>query len=160
MARARVWENLSPAYRRRLEKAGITKRRYELGANLQHARGHTHTPEHGIAQARKHPAKYRKYLQKKEKIIGGGPFKTPEDEARELNDRLDEAYANFYDRLHEYHKYRDGTVRANVYGGETPESGEVPGMSRGEAIWTARADTEEIRSRARDQYIGNPWWYH
>src|SRR4029077_19916991 len=161
MARVRVWDSLSPGYRKRLEAAGITKRRYESGASLKRARGHYATPEHGIKEARKHPAKFREYLQKKEpkRIIGGGGKKA-EQEARELNRLLDKTDKTLHDRLHEYHKYRDETVRANVYGGITSESGEVPGLSPGEARWTAAADTEDIRSRARDQYTGNPWWYH
>lgn len=33
------WDALSPAYRRRLERGGITRSSYEGGANLQKARG-------------------------------------------------------------------------------------------------------------------------
>lgn len=159
MAARRVWENLSPGYRKRLERNGITKNLYERGLrSLKAARGHANTPEHGLTEARKHPARFREYLRKKEpkpRIPRGA-----EKEARELNKLLDQAYQNEYDRLHEYHKYNDKTVRANVYGGDTSESGPVPGMSAGEARWTAGADTEELRSRAREQYTGNPWWYH
>jgi hypothetical protein len=73
---------------------------------------------------------------------------------------LDKAYRNFHNRLHDYVYYNVDTVRANVYGGETYESGPVPGMSLAQAQWTAQADTEEIRSMASEQYRGNPWWYH
>ena len=45
MARG-TWESLSGPYRKRLEKAGITRRDYESGASLQRARGHAETPEH------------------------------------------------------------------------------------------------------------------
>jgi hypothetical protein len=34
------WEQLSPAYRRRLEKGGINRVRYDLGMSLHKARGH------------------------------------------------------------------------------------------------------------------------
>lgn len=36
----RNWANLSPTYRKRLERGGITKKAYNSGANLQIARGH------------------------------------------------------------------------------------------------------------------------
>lgn len=45
MARQRDWSNLSPNYRARLERGGITRQSYEQGANLRAARGHAHTPE-------------------------------------------------------------------------------------------------------------------
>lgn len=41
------WESLSPAYRKRLERNGITASAYAQGASLQKARGHRTTPEHG-----------------------------------------------------------------------------------------------------------------
>lgn len=37
---ARNWENLSAAYRHRLEINGVDKESYESGANLSEARGH------------------------------------------------------------------------------------------------------------------------
>ena len=40
MAVKRSWSKLSPAYRKRLERGGITKKLYEGGVNLQVARGH------------------------------------------------------------------------------------------------------------------------
>ncbi|MHB1357051.1 MAG: hypothetical protein ACYCZF_13870 [Anaerolineae bacterium] len=39
MARARNWETLSPVYRKRLQRGGVTKKQYNSGANLQAARG-------------------------------------------------------------------------------------------------------------------------
>src|SRR3954470_14006488 len=39
------WSALSPGYRTRLEKAGISKRDYEKGQSIQAARGHAQTPE-------------------------------------------------------------------------------------------------------------------
>lgn len=38
------WDKLSPGYRRRLERNGITRRHYELGGSLVRARGHFPTP--------------------------------------------------------------------------------------------------------------------
>jgi hypothetical protein len=159
-SRRKGWDNLSPGYRKRLESKGITKARYDRGHKLDVARGHAETPEHGLRQAKKHPVKYRKYLEKKERLKGGGGLKTPEEEARELNAAKDAAYYNFKGRLGDYFQYNDGTVLANIYGGITSESGKVSGMSLPEANWTANADTEQLRSRAHEQYKANPWWYH
>lgn len=39
------WSTLSPGYRARLEKAGISKREYEGGQSIREARGHKATPE-------------------------------------------------------------------------------------------------------------------
>lgn len=164
-----LWSLLKPGTRARklgyYAKLGLSPkqvaRRYNAGTlGPQSAvRGHTATPEHGLGQALKEPQKYRKYLGKKNKIIGGGPTATPEDQARRINDQLDRAFRSM-DRLSHYVYYNADTVRANVYGGETAESGEVRGMDMAQAAWTASADIEEIRSMASEQYRGNPWWYH
>jgi hypothetical protein len=39
------WDSLSPNYRARLEKNGISKRAYDRGESIQSARGHENTPE-------------------------------------------------------------------------------------------------------------------
>ena len=156
-SRRKGWDALSPGYRARLEKSGITKTYYDRGLSLQSARGHRQTPEHGIKQARKQPTRYRKYLRKHEPT--GGRV-SAEEEARELNAAKDAAFYNIKGRLEFYLKYNEVTVLANVYGGRTSESGDVSGMSLAEAQWTANADTEQLRSRAHEQYKGNPWWYH
>lgn len=38
------WDNLSPAYRHRLERSGITRRLYERGEPITRARGHFTSP--------------------------------------------------------------------------------------------------------------------
>jgi len=40
-----VMDSLTPAYRRRLERGGVTRKEYESGASLSGARGHAATPE-------------------------------------------------------------------------------------------------------------------
>jgi hypothetical protein len=161
VARPRNWDSLSPKYRARLSRAGITKSRYERGAKLEFARGHSETPEHGKQQASKNPVRYRKYLQKHERFPGGGgTHAPPEDIARELNRARDAAYRNSVQKLSELREYKENTVRANIYGGETSESGYVSGMSLAEARWTSTATLEELRDRARYQEWGNPWFYH
>ena len=160
MARHRKgWDSLSPSYRRRLSRNGITRARYERGHKLDVARGHGGTPEHGLREARRNPVKYRDYIRKKIQPPSIGQ-RSPEDIAREMNQTLDLAYYNVRRRLGNYLKYNDATVKSNIYGGITEQSGEVSGMSFAEARWTAAADTEELRSRARQQYQGNPWFYH
>lgn len=65
MAKARNWQALSPAYRTRLERKGITRSTYESGFPLSAARGHKRTPERP-AQAAKNPAKFSEYVTRKE----------------------------------------------------------------------------------------------
>ncbi len=57
MAR-KAWESLSPGYRQRLERAGMTRQDFKQGRPLAAARGHGATPEH---PHRYDPAKYPKY---------------------------------------------------------------------------------------------------
>lgn len=161
-SRRRSWDSLTPAYRGRLSRGGITKSAYESGASIKKARGHGQTPEHGIREALRHPEKYKSYIKRKN-IPPAAP--TPEQEAVKINNMLDRAFRSMQrfgpSGPHgEYLKYYEPTVEANVYGVITRESGEVEGMSYAQATWTANADMEEIRSMAREQYRGNPWWYH
>lgn len=160
MARSRrSWESLSDSYRNRLSRYGITKSQYESGRPLSGARGHGATPEHGIKDARKNPRKYGDYIRKRSVPKTRVPVSVI-DEAIALNNAKDAAFLNIVGRLENYHKFNRDTVLANVYGGRTSESGDVPGMTLDEARWTASADTEEIRSHAEPQYTGNPWFYH
>ena len=56
----RNWDNLSPKYRERLSRSGITKSQYESGASLSKARGHAQTPEHpNRANSKPEYARYR-----------------------------------------------------------------------------------------------------
>lgn len=159
--RQRSWESLSPKYRERLSRYGLTKSQYESGARpLAAARGHGATPEHGLKDAQKNPAKYGEYIRKravktKPKVSGSIVA-----QAYALNSARDAAFLNIVSRLHAYYKFNEDTVRSNVYGGTTAESGNVKGMSLAEAQWTSAADTEELRSNAEPQYRGNPWFYH
>lgn len=163
----KAWSQLTAGTRQRklrfYGKQGLTPRqvaaRYNSGSlgSQAAARGHAVTPEHGLKQALQNPRKYQDYLRKQEKPK---PKEEPSDTAIRINTILDRAFANFDGRLSHYVYYNVETVRANVYGGSTRETGDVPGMSYAQALWTARADTEDIRSMASDQYRGNPWFYH
>lgn len=154
-------------------KQGLSPRqvaaRYNKGSlgSQSAARGHKATPEHGLKDAlrkSRKSSKYDKYLAKKAQppeyeAEGASAYERAIDEATYLNDLRDAAYASMH-RLHDYVHYNDETVRANVYGGVTSESGRVRGMDAAEAAWTAQADIEDIRSMASEQFRGNPWWYH
>jgi len=163
-ANRKGWTQLSPGYRARLQKNGISKAQYDAGKSLAKARGHSQTPEHGIKEAIRKPGKYRKYINKR--TITGGD-RSPREVADEINTILDTAYDNIRRCLGDYHKYKDRNVRANVYGGIRSaqflgEGSEVEtnAMDIPDAIWTANADTEALRSRASNQTEGNPWFYH
>lgn len=51
MARRKGWDQLSPAYRRRLQRNNITRAAYEAGASLSTARGHRPN-EFGVSETR------------------------------------------------------------------------------------------------------------
>lgn len=46
MAERKPWASLSPAYRDRLARKGITPEMHAAGESIRAARGHAHTPEH------------------------------------------------------------------------------------------------------------------
>jgi hypothetical protein len=59
------WDSLSPAYRKRIAAAGMTREDYERGSSLAKARGHAHTPE---SPKRHDPQKFPKYEQQRQTI--------------------------------------------------------------------------------------------
>jgi hypothetical protein len=59
------WNSLSPAYRARIEKAGLTQADYEAGTSLSRARGHANTPENPRSYD---PQKYQKYNTKRSQL--------------------------------------------------------------------------------------------
>jgi hypothetical protein len=156
MAR-RSWDSLSNNYRERLSRGGVTRGQYESGASLSRARGHGATPEHP-REAYKRPERYSGYIRKRESRPL--PGETPEDAAYSLNMARDNAYRNTVGRLGSYIKFNADIVRVNVYGGIGTDGEDRIGMSLSQAVWTSHADAEELRSRAEEQYRGNPWWYH
>jgi hypothetical protein len=64
---ARNWNALSPAYRQRLERAGITRQQYESGVSLEKARGHEQTPERPERASDKE--KYERYRNQRNALI-------------------------------------------------------------------------------------------
>jgi hypothetical protein len=59
------WNSLSPAYRARIEKAGLTQKDYEAGTSLSRARGHANTPENPRSYD---PNKYKKYAAERKRL--------------------------------------------------------------------------------------------
>lgn len=86
------WDALSPGYRSRLEKAGISKADYTRGESIQAARGHARTPERP-RQAAAFPQYQsernrlsRKVLEKKQAFFGGSPKWNPKRAARRFKE--------------------------------------------------------------------------
>lgn len=75
------WGALSPGYRARLEKNGISRQDYEAGTSIRKARGHEHTPERPssydrtifVQYARNRGSLIRQLEEKKEELFGGRP---------------------------------------------------------------------------------------
>lgn len=70
MAR-KSWSELSPDYRHRLERAGVTPQRHREGG-LEEARGHGATPEHPEDIPTMSPErreKYREYIERRQDLI-------------------------------------------------------------------------------------------
>jgi hypothetical protein len=68
MARNRNWDSLSPSYRSRLARSGISRGDYESGASLESARGHKSTPEHP-ERAESNAQRYSDYLRNRNRVI-------------------------------------------------------------------------------------------
>lgn len=77
------WTALSPTYRARLERNGITRSAYERGESIKGARGHSKTPEHP-SQAKRNPQNFAEYVSerisleqkliaKKDQVFSGSP---------------------------------------------------------------------------------------
>jgi hypothetical protein len=55
------WGDLSPTYRKRLERGGIGRHEYEAGAALSNVRGHGKTPEHPLPANKSVPKRYQRW---------------------------------------------------------------------------------------------------
>ncbi|TCO52999.1 hypothetical protein [Actinocrispum wychmicini] len=55
------WDKLDDAYRKRLEKHGITRSQHEAGVPLPDARGHKRTPEHPLPPGESVPKRYERW---------------------------------------------------------------------------------------------------
>ena len=68
MPRRRVWSALSPSYRTRLQRKGVTQAQYESGVSLKAARGHAQTPESPTEYAR-HPGRFTAYRDRRKPLV-------------------------------------------------------------------------------------------
>ncbi len=158
--RPKAGQHLSEAQQRRYMNAGITRGQYESGAKVTGARGHGKTPEHGIGDARKHPEKYRDYIQKKEPPRRGGDV----IEAG-LAQLIEQAQRNSQAQLGNYIKYNRertfkriaGKITFNKDGSIKSRKG---GMTKRQLRITAIATSDELRTLASEQREGNPFYYH
>jgi hypothetical protein len=60
------WNALSPGYKSRLQKAGITEADYTAGSSITGARGHLHTPER---PSQANPVKHATYLAERNRLV-------------------------------------------------------------------------------------------
>lgn len=162
MARQRSWESLSPAYRERLSRNGISKAAYETGSPVTAARGHAKTPERP-ERAAKNPQRYPEYIQKKTAKAPPKPRKpSAARQAQDLENARNRAFRHFIRVAGRtgYAWVNIDTIEANVFGGFTAESGAVPGMTLEEARFTATMSDDDLQTLAAPQYRANPWFYH
>lgn len=145
MARPRseaAWNALSPAYRGRLERSGITRSKYVSGESLSSSRGHSKTPEHGIKDAIKRPEKYKDYINKKSPTGGGGPYVNKDELENQALHSMDT-------KVGDYLKYRRDSVIARI-----------KKMTINQLRMTIAASEDDIVQLARPQNKNNPWHYH
>lgn len=86
------WDQLSPDYRKRLGRAGVSQRDYEVGNPIKAARGHARTPERP-RQAVKRPQDFPEYLEKRGVRDGGRLAPLDEDLVAHVLSRINESDA-------------------------------------------------------------------
>ena len=137
-ARNRTWDALSPEYRKRLERGGLNKRRYESGESLKAARGHAATPERP-RDAHKSPDKFPEYRQRKI---------TREKNTSERADLIRYAKNNAVQVLGDSHYFNSPKITRHLNS-----------MTNDELREAATISGEEWKSRAARKSKFNPWWY-
>jgi hypothetical protein len=65
VAKRKGWNDLSPGYRERILKAGLTREDFESGASIKKARGHANTPERPVNFS---PQKFPKYAAERKRL--------------------------------------------------------------------------------------------
>lgn len=66
MAKRKPWSQLTPTYRARLEKAGLTEEQFDSGASIKAARGHATTPERPTQY---NPVQFPAYAANRQQLI-------------------------------------------------------------------------------------------
>ena len=163
MVRARnpgAWDALSPAYRARLERNGVTRQSYTSGAKLAKARGHAKTPEHGVKDAARNPAKYKDYLNKRP--TGGQqlPTSSIQEQAWQHGREIFGGHGSLFAPSDGGHVVLRDAYDAFASLENIKGSQGRPGMSRAEALAARNMSVDEWRNKARRQGKFNPFWYH
>lgn len=135
------WNELSDAYRKRLERAGITKGKYDKGESIKAARGHAKTPERpSEAYSVQGRSKFREYLER----AGTLRKKVFDRKVRMFSDRF---------------KWNEERSRQYVMNGGSEVA--KPGVRELEAMLDLTDD--EIEELIHDPNIDDQWkflWYH
>lgn len=136
MSRRKAWEELSPAYRERLKRAGITRRAHESGVSIARASGHKER-EKPVPNI---PANARKYL------------KTPTDRQKMSASRdelVEQVQRHAYSLLANKHYFNRAEVFKRI-----DNSPEIT------LRLMLRMDLSQWERLARPQYGRNPFYYH
>jgi len=86
-SRRKQWEDLTPTYRKRLERGGITKSQYESGVSVAKARGHQ--SEQREQERRRHVLSKKRYIARMTRQYG-----VDEDSLQDEVDELSESELN------------------------------------------------------------------
>lgn len=117
------WESLSPNYRKRLERGGISAKDYAAGKSLSKARGHAATPEHPTQKIDK--AKYPTYYARRQQLM------------RDFIAKKDELWGAYQAELR-----RNGSARFNPK--RSADNVRMGKMSNQQLEWALQADEGEL----------------
>lgn len=146
------WDGRSPAYRRRLERNGISQAQWEAGISLSKARGHSKTPEHPKDIVRSsRPERFKEYVEQRHNISGG--LLERQQWARAF-------VANFDRQMGSSLKYNRIRLRERTQITDPENSNYI---RTDELIKGAKANKSEIEAMASQPHNGhraNPFYYH
>lgn len=143
-----AYDALSAVYKARLKRGGIGREEYMQGKPLTASRGHAHTPEHGLKEARKNPDRYREYLKKRPSTGGQLP---PEDKQRLIDQAVNNWRRLWKDTLYD----TQSNISVVYYNVSQAEDDELRAMVKASYdMWWAHA------SRASRAKQPSPWFYH
>lgn len=136
MATRKPWESLSPSYRERLSKKGITPQMHSRGESIKAARGHAHTPE------------------RPGRLTGKKEFSDYENRRRSLIQKVNQRKARLWGDAHKFSREGSRKITDRGYNGEHP-----PSMEK--LQWAIDATDEELEQAAFEQDDDDSFlWYH
>lgn len=137
MAR-KPWGELSPAYRKRLERGGVGPGTKDRSA----ARGHAKTPERP-ERAIKNPGKYREYL----------------EESKSLVDRVIAHKELIWGDVHKFKGKGGYRTRGSIESVINPKTKPKPGYPKGKSIKLNRAKARKFLKMTQSDLDGlENWW--